>query len=159
MAGTQAGLALAGPFTVDYSALEKLKTPLPIPKGPDELSVDASGQWGALVNLAGLMFAISGMTLAISSANRSRWRAMGSSALIVLGMFIANVVGQLWESASFFRPFSLFYYYQPQKVWLRGDWFLEGTSVPVLGVLAAVGLIGYALGLNVFARRDLPAPL
>lgn len=159
LAGTQAGLALAGPFEVDYSSLDDLKLPMPLPKGPDVLPVDAIGQWAALVNLAGLMFAISGITLLISSLNRSRWRAMGFAGLIVLGMFIVNVVGQLWDSAAVLRPFSLFYYYQPQKIWLKNDWLIEGTAIPVLAVLTAVGIGGYAFGVKMLASRDLPAPL
>lgn len=158
-AGTHIGLALVGPFKVDYSALESLKAKLTLPAGPDVLAVDVNGQWRALVNLYLLMFAISGIAIAISSLNRSRFRSIGLTALIILSMFILNVIGQLWDAAAPFRSCSLFFYYQPQKIWLRNDWQSEGMMIPVWLVLAAVGLIGYFWALIVFQRRDLPAPL
>jgi ABC-2 type transport system permease protein len=168
VAGTRVGLAAVGPFAVDYSVLDKIKTPVPIPRGPAVLAVDASPQPGAVTNLAALMFAVSGLTMAVSAANRSRWRAMGVAVLAVVGMFVANVVGQLWDSAALLRPLTLFFYYQPQDIWLAHDWFVDpGESwggrplvqLPATGVLAGVGVVGYLIALRVFTRRDLPAPL
>jgi ABC-2 type transport system permease protein len=169
IAGTQIGLAAVGPFEVDYSVLDKIKTPFPIPRGPDVLEVDASPQPGAVLNLAALMFAVSGVTMAISAVNRNRWRAIGFGLLIVIGMFVANVVGQLWDTIAVVRPITLFFYYQPQEVWLAGNWWVDlGDAwadgqpllrLPGAGVLAAVGMTGYLVALRVFTRRDLPAPL
>lgn len=169
VAGTHFGLWAVGPFEVDYSVLKKLPTPFPIAQGPPTLAIDVSGQWGAAVNLAALVFALSGVTLAISACGRSRWRALGVAALLVVGMFVANVIGQLWEAAAFVRPLTVFYYYQPQKVWLAGDWttnlgdaWAGGRpllALPVLGVLVGVGAAGYLVALRAFTRRDLPAPL
>lgn len=169
LTGTRVGLAAVGPFAVDYSVLDKIPTPFPIPRGPAVLAVDASGQPGAVVNLAALMFAVSGLTMAISAANRSRWRATGFAALAVVGMFVTNVIGQLWDAAAFLRPLTLFFYYQPQETWLAGRWGVDlGDAwaggrpllrVPAVGVLLAVGAAGYLIALRVFTRRDLPAPL
>ncbi|QEL15417.1 ABC transporter permease subunit [Limnoglobus roseus] len=169
LGGTRAGLEVMGPFTVDYSVLDKMpKLPggRPLPKGPAELPVDVSRQPRAIVNLAALMFAISGVTLAISSLNRSRWRAIGFAVVVVMAMFIVNVLGQLWEAAAPLRPLSVYYYYQPQRIWLKEDWIVNlsdvwpgSPGVPLVGVLAAVGAVGYASALLVFTRRDLPAPL
>ena len=78
-----------------------------------------------VVNLAALMFALSGLTMLVSAVGRNRWRALGVAALIAVGMFVANVVGQLWDGAAWVRPWTLFFYYQPQRVWLRGDWLAE----------------------------------
>ena len=168
-AGTRAGLAMVGPFTVDYSILEKLpKGPggFALPKGPDELPVDAAGQPWAILNLAALMFALSGLTIAISSANRNRWRAVGFAVLVAMSMFIINVLGQLWDAVALARPVSVFYYYTPQRIWLKGDWMANlgeswpgAPAVPLLAVLFAVGAIGYLTALRIFTRRDLPAPL
>jgi ABC-2 type transport system permease protein len=168
-AGTQAGLAVVGPFAVDYSILDKLpKGPggLALPRGPDELDVDVARQPHAILNLAALAFAVSGLTLAVSAMNRSRWRAIGIAVVVVMTMFIVNVLGQLWEGAAFLRPASVFFYYQPQRVWLREDWLVNlgevwdgGPNVPMLAVLAGVGAVGYLVALRVFTRRDLPAPL
>ncbi len=169
-AGTRAGLALVGPFVVDYSAMPKLPIKVPIPATPEVLP---TGEWrdqlAALTNLAALMFALSGLTLALSAAGRSRWKVIGYGVLTALVMFAANVLGQLWDAVAFVRPATVFYYYQPQRIMLRGEWLADLGEVwnggapllPVSGVavLLAVGVAGYAVALRVFTRRDLPAPL
>jgi ABC-2 type transport system permease protein len=176
--GTQFGLWVIGPFEIDYAGVRQalgrevpppLLANLGIPTEPEMLEVSARPQLPALANLAALVFAISGITMMLSACGRSRWRAIGFGVLIALVMFIANVLGQLWDGAAFVRPFSVFYYYQPQKIMLRGEWTadlgkvwgdgLPVGPVPAVGVLFAVGGVGYAIALYVFARRDLPAPL
>ncbi len=169
MAGTRTGLAMVGPFEVDYSILEKLpKGPggFVLPKGPDVLTVDADGQPWAILNLAALMFSLSGLTIAISSANRNRWRAIGYSVLVAMTMFIVNVLGQLWDVLAPLRPGSVFFYYLPQRIWLKNDWLAPlgeswsgAPNIPVLVVLFAVGTLGYLIAYFTFTRRDLPAPL
>jgi ABC-2 type transport system permease protein len=170
VAGTQVGLWLVGDFKVDYSVLDKLPAParMLVKPGPAVLEVSAARQPWAVLNLAALMFALSGLTMAVSSAGRSRGRTTGLAALAVVGMFIANVVGQLWDEAAFVRPFTLFYYYQPQEIW-TGRWTVDLgeawnggqplVGVPVLAVLVGAGAVGYLAALRVFTRRDLPAPL
>jgi ABC-2 type transport system permease protein len=177
--GTQLGLWMVGPFEVNYEPLERAmekqrqerRIPLLIklPTGPKHLDVSAGRQGWAVLNLAGLAFAISGLSMAISATGRSRWRALGVAALVVVLMFVANVIGQLWDDAAFVRPATVFYYYQPQKVWLDAVWAVDlGDAwaggrplarVNVLAVLFGVGAAGYLVGWRVFTRRDLPAPL
>jgi ABC-2 type transport system permease protein len=133
------------------------------------MPVSGKPQLPALANLAALIFALSGMTMALSAAGRSRGKVIGAGVLIALVMFIANVLGQLWDAAAFLRPLTLFYYYQPQKIMLRDEWTTDlGDSwnggqplleVPVVGFLLLVGAVGYLIALRVFTRRDLPAPL
>jgi ABC-2 type transport system permease protein len=176
VAGTQFGLWLVGPFEVDYSALRHAMEKKPalahlfrLPTEPQYLSVSAAREPWAVLNLAALVFALSGIGMAISSVGRSRWRTLGTAALVVVVMFVANVVGQLWDDAAFVRPATVFYYYQPQKVWLHADWAADLgdawaggkplTRVNVLAVLFGVGAAGYLVALRVFTRRDLPAPL
>ncbi len=170
-AGTQLGLYLVGPFVVDYSSLGKLPPAFQafVKAGPPTLQVSADRQGLALVNLAALLFATSGLAIAVSSVGRNRWRSLGVATLAGVAMFTVNVVGQLWEAAAFARPFTVFFYYQPQKIWLKNDWLVDYgeaftpgrplLEVPVLAVLFGAGLAGYAFALVVFTRRDLPAPL
>lgn len=122
----------------------------------------------ALVSVAALLFAISGYTMWLSAAGRFRWRVLGVAVLATLFQFLVNVVGQLWDAAAFLRPFTVFYYYQPQAIILDHRWAIDlskvwhlGQPLPVNGVavLAGVGSVGYALALWTFCRRDLPAPL
>jgi len=115
------------------------------------------------------MFAVSGLTMAVSASTRSRWRAIAFALLAVIGMFVANVVGQIWDDAAVVRPLTLFFYYQPQEAWLSGRWSVDvGDAwnagrpllrLPAAGVLVGVGAAGYLIALRVFTRRDLPAPL
>ena len=177
-AGTQFGIWAVGPFVIDYTGVrEALGREVPpailanlgVPTEPEVLEISGRVQFPALANLAGLVFAISGITMAISACGRSRWKVIGLSVLVMLLMFIANVLGQLWDSASFLRPFTVFYYYQPQKIMLHDEWSADLRSVwgsdspigsiPAVGMLFAIGAIGYAVALRVFTRRDLPAPL
>ncbi|HEV3436115.1 MAG TPA: ABC transporter permease subunit [Gemmata sp.] len=165
-AGTQFGLAIVGPFIPDYSALKDIKLPIQIPEKPEPLGVSGLGEPRGLTNTFGLMFAISGMTIALSAAGRSRWKVIGYAVLIVVVMFVANTIGQLWQPAQFTRPLTFFFYYQPQKVMLDGDWLVNvgkawsgAPTLPGVGVLLGVGLMGYLIALWTFTRRDLPAPL
>jgi ABC-2 type transport system permease protein len=171
-AGTQFGLAVVGPFVPDYTAFQTLDGPFAqrvrgmIPEHPEPLPVSGLGELPGLSNTCALMFAISGLTMALSAAGRSRWKVTGYAVLTVVVMFVANTIGQLWEPARIVRPLTLFFYYQPQRVMLDGNWLVDvGTAwpgapaVPGIGMLAAVGLTGYLLAWRTFTRRDLPAPL
>jgi ABC-2 type transport system permease protein len=171
-AGTQFGLALVGPFVPDYTAFQTLDGPFAqrvrgmIPANPDPLPVSGLGELPGLGNTAALIFAISGLTIALSAAGRSRWKVTGYAVLTVVVMFVANTIGQLWEPVRYLRPLTLFFYYQPQRVMLDGNWLVNvgaawpgAPAVPGCGVLVAVGLTGYSLALRTFTRRDLPAPL
>jgi ABC-2 type transport system permease protein len=113
----------------------------------------------ALPNVALLVFAVSGYTVWLSSMGRFRWRVMGSAVLLTLLQFLVNVIGQLWDGAAFLRPYTVFYYYQPQPMILTADWYSQAEVWTRLGVLLAVGATGYLLALWTFRRRDLPAPL
>lgn len=119
----------------------------------------------ALPAAAGLIFAVGGYTMWLSSAGRFRWRVMGWSVLITLLQFLVNVLGQMWDVIAPLRPLTIFYYYQPQPAILSHgymitikEWGLT-PPIPSLAVLYAVGVIGYAMALWTFTRRDLPAPL
>ena len=166
--GTQVGLAAAGPFVPDYAALDDIPQLKNFPRDAAPLPVTGRGQPAGLTNTLALMFAISGMTLALSASGRSRWKVVGYAVLVLMTMFVANTIGQLWEPAGFVRPLTFFYYYQPQRAMIDGTWAVDlNTSwalgravyVPAVGVLFAVGAAGYALALRTFTRRDLPAPL
>ena len=87
---------------------------------------------------------------------------------VTLVQFLINVLGQLWDKIEVLRPFTVFYYYQPQQLLLQHQWTVDiGTCwrlsqpfpVNMLGVLAGVGAAGYGLAWWTFCRRDLPAPL
>lgn len=113
----------------------------------------------ALFNIGLLVFAVSGLTMALSAAGRFRGKVMGGAVLLTLLMFLVNVIGQLWSPMEPLRPFTVFYWYEPQPIILEANWMEQRMVWARLGVLAAVGAAGYALAFWKFCRRDLPAPL
>jgi len=165
-AGTQFGLAVVGPFIPNYSPLREAKLPIPIPDNPQPLEVSGQDEIFALLNTCAFMFALGGMTIALSAYGRNRWKVIGYAIVIVVVMFVANTVGQLWQPSRYARPLTFFFYYQPQKVMLYRDWMVDvgsawpgGPKLSVIGVLVGVGIAGYLIALRAFTRRDLPAPL
>ena len=166
--GTLLGARLVGPFEVSPADLEPFKNlPFPIKLDPELLAIDPWAlRWG-LWNVGALIFAVSGVTMVLSAAGRFRNRVIGVAVVLMLVQFAVNVVGQLWDAVAWLRPFTVFYYFQPQQVVLARRWTVDPCAlwggshcaVNVLAVLFAVGAAGYALALLVFTRRDLPAPL
>ena len=160
------GVSLVGTFTVDPGVYQSLlmKPPDPLPS----YTVDPGVVRPGLVNTAALLFAVSGYTMWLSAAGRSRTRVLGQAIGVTLVQFLVNVIGQLWEGIAFLRPFTVFYYYQPQAINLKRAWTVDPglawtgqplVSVNVVLVLVLVGAIGYAMALRTFVRRDVPAPL
>jgi ABC-2 type transport system permease protein len=121
----------------------------------------------AMPLVAGLIFAVTGCTMWLSSLGRYRIRVLGIAVLIVLIQFLINVLAQMWDDVAWLRPLTVFYYYQPQQVILSGDWCVHfhewgaggWLKIPMPLVLFGVGAVGYLLALRTLARRDLPAPL
>jgi len=138
-----------------------------VPSARFEEHVDPLVFGPALWNIAALLFAVGGYTMWLSAAGRFRGRVMGIAVLVTLVQFLVNVIGQLWDVMAPLRPFTVFYYYQPQQIILRDNWRVlvtmpwqqAGYAVNMIAVLGAVGAAGYGLALWTFCRRDLPAPL
>jgi ABC-2 type transport system permease protein len=181
-AGTWLGWALFCPIVpADVSTIEAPETTItleigkfkltatgrpPLPEEPPELleqrlQVEPLRFARALPVVAGLLFAVSGITMWLSARGPFRWRVLGVAVFVVLLMFLVNVLGQMWDALEPLRPLTIFYYYQPQQAVLSPNWSVSvyGLKVPILLVLFGVGAIGYALALRTFMRRDLPAPL
>ncbi|HYV35489.1 MAG TPA: ABC transporter permease subunit [Gemmataceae bacterium] len=112
----------------------------------------------ALVNIAAFLFAISGYTMTLSAAGRFRPRVLGIAVVLTLVQFFVNLLGQTWSAIESLRPWTVFYYYQPQGLILEIAGASDENWTNVLTLLA-VGTIGYVAALVIFIRRDLPAPL
>lgn len=114
----------------------------------------------ALPCMLGLLFSVSGLTMWISAMGRSRARVWGWAISLTLGMFLTNVLGQIWgEELAWLRPLTIFYHYQPQPLIQGEPWHYDRAAWQHLLVLAGVALTGYLLAWWTFCRRDLPAPL
>ena len=129
--GTQFGLAVVGDFVPDYTALKNLKAPngqqmqLPIPENPQPLPVSGMGELPGLSNTCALMFAISGLTIALSAAGRSRWKVTGLRGAAGGRDVRAKPSASCGSRRGWVRPFTLFFYYQPQKVMLERNWLVD----------------------------------
>jgi ABC-2 type transport system permease protein len=164
--GTWLGTWLVGPIEVTAPPLQ---LPIAVPDDPEALQLYPAAFAPALLNVAAMIFAVSGCTMTMSALGRFRWQVMGAAVLFTLLQFLVNVFGQLWEVAAPLRALTLFYYYQPQQIVLADRWqvpigpfWTDGPAVaqvPVLAVLFGVGIIGYSAAWWIFSRRDLPAPL
>jgi ABC-2 type transport system permease protein len=164
--GLRVGVWLVGDFTVDPGVYEAAHQK--VPKELPTFTVHPNRILPGLTNTAMLFFAVSGYTMWLSAAGRSRTKVQGYAIMLTLTMFLVNVIGQLWDGLTFLRPFTVFYYYQPQAINMQGQWSVDpGVAitgrawggVPVLLVLGLVGGLGYAMALRTFVRRDVPAPL
>jgi ABC-2 type transport system permease protein len=166
-AGTFLGVFLIGPIELSGEDLKRF--PFPVHLDPDALRLDPAAFGPGLWNVAALVFAVSGYTLWLSAAGRFRSKVLGLAVFVTLLQFLINVVGQFWDTIGMLRPFTVFYYYQPQQIVLAHRWSVDLGQVwsngqplfalNVLAVLAAVGAVGYGMALWIFSRRDLPAPL
>jgi ABC-2 type transport system permease protein len=173
-AGTWLGSWITGPFTIDKEAIKEMavqaKVPPQLMKIPDDEGLRYSprefvpGLWA----IGGLMFAVSGTTMWLSARGRFRWRVMGGAILFILIQYGINLLGQVWDTLGPLRPFSIFYYFDPQRVILRRVWTVDLAVwnhgqplvlVPTLAVLLGVGCVGYLMALWTFSRRDLPTPV
>ncbi len=163
-AGLGAGTAVVGELKPDMEAMKDFPQ-APKEIDPELLRIDVLKFGPPLLNVAGLIFAVSGLTMWLSAAGRYRWRVIGLAVVFILVQFVMNVIGQIWDDVGVLRPLSLFYYYQPQQIGLNGSWNVSlkpiglAMQVPMLAVLVGVGAIGYGMALRTFQRRDLPAPL
>ncbi|HVS35165.1 MAG TPA: ABC transporter permease subunit [Gemmataceae bacterium] len=160
--GTWLGTWMVGPIRPAKADLQLppavalIVKPEPEAQQRERLHVDPAAFGRALPAVGGLLFAISGYTMALSAAGRYRWRVLGVAVFATLIQFLVNVVGQLWDVMEPLRPFTIFYYYQPQAMILGAS---REEVLKSLAVLYGVGVAGYAVALWLFTRRDLPAPL
>ena len=106
----------------------------------------------ALLAVTGLLFATSGVTMAISSMGRSRARVWGWAITLNLAMFLINVFGQIWPDVlGWMRPFTIHNHYQPQGMILTDQWYAQGEIWFHLAILAAFGVGGYLIAWFSFA--------
>lgn len=102
------------------------------------------------VNLWFLIMTIMGFSLMISVFMKESGRAASMCSIVVLVLYFVDVLSGLWKPLEFFKPFNVFYYYQPQKL-LTGQRSLDQN----LPVLTALILIFLGISLWQFRKRDL----
>ena len=157
-------------------------TKLPIPLAEPETIyvpmvdlVDANLFIPASVNLFAFGLMLAGFSTLMSSWDRYRWRTIG----IVVGVYAVQVVVKLFgmsaDELAWLKFLSAFTPYEPESfvqiahqlpqytwsfVMRNGDGAWRGYG-PMCShtILAAIGVVSYAIAEQIFSRRDLPAPL
>ncbi|MCJ8010517.1 ABC transporter permease [Paenibacillus sp. KQZ6P-2] len=97
-----------------------------------------------------LFFAVCGISFLISAVSNDEKRALGASGVVVFGFFSLNLVGKISDKLSWMQHISLFSLFDPAGI-VKGtvDW------MPVVIILLAVGLAGFAAGIILFRKRSL----
>ena len=110
-----------------------------------------------VLNLFSMTFALAGITAAVSSWDRSRWRTV----LVAGGFFavssVVKMIGRLWEQGAWLGYFSCLSAFEPQKLILLDPKLTGPLAWQYNGTLLGLGLGGYAVAAVVFSRRDIPA--
>ena len=104
----------------------------------------------SLIGVWFLLFALGAMGLLCSSIFLDSGRSTGFAAILILGQYIMLRVGQLTESVSWVKKYSLFNY-------LNYNTIIELGYLPTdeLFIVAAVGVITLTAALYIFQRREL----
>ncbi len=143
----------------------------------EEFPLSSVVQWQVFTTGAFALFALGffllGLTTMLSSMDRYRWRTIGAVMSIYVIQLVMFGLGKATEQLVWLRGMSFFNGYRPQKqialVANEGVWapwsFANPDAESWFGpmfyptMLLVGGLIGYALAIVIFNRRDLPAPL
>lgn len=112
-------------------------------------NIDRQGLFQATLNLAGLIFAFSGIAAAASTMISVRGDAVGWCLTIILVMYVWNFLAQIWYGGGGATNYSLFRFYQPTDILLHGR--VDPNNLVVLG---AVGLAGWIVAAVTFRFRN-----
>ena len=102
-------------------------------------------------NLWLLFFVIMSYTLLFTTISKPGGLAGNLSAGLTLMFYLLFFTGQVWDAIAFLKPYTIFTYFQPQKLMFgQGDFW--GDSL----VLASVAVVCFAGSLWFFQKRDIP---
>jgi len=126
--------------------------------GPWAGKVDPLRFLPAVANVFGLMVCVAGISAGVSAADSYRWRTVGILCGFYVFSILAKLVGRLSSPLWWVGYLSFLNAYEPQR--LVGDAAESWRRLAEYdAVLIGVGLVAYAVGAVLFAKRDLPAPL
>jgi len=103
------------------------------------------------LNLWLLLFAICSYTLLISAFQREAGAVAQRAVVVTLLFYFLYYAIPVWPEAEFLSPFTIFHYYQPQKI-MQG----EPIWVRNVAVLSSLILITAAASIVKLVRRDIP---
>lgn len=105
------------------------------------------------------MYCLLGVVTFLSSFDNERWRTIGLSVAFFATSLLLKIVARLWPPGAWLKYGSMLSLHEPHRaVLLTGDelWRLALFND---GMYFLIGTFFFVLGLVIFVRRDLPAPL
>jgi ABC-2 type transport system permease protein len=135
MLGTLIGLSL-----IDYYPPGSIMTLLP----------------GA-VNLACMLFCVTGITTMISAGIRDRWIALAISTGFYVFELLVKMVARVWPNGKWLFYFSFLTPFEPQELILASH-PIGHVALRYNLTLVGIGLACYAVAIVIFNRRDIPGP-
>jgi ABC-2 type transport system permease protein len=105
----------------------------------------------ALVMLVLLGLAFGAVALAISAGTGNRGAAIGIAVAVMVVMYLVDALANIIDGLNAIRPLSLFRYY------MGADPLRNGLNLADAAVLAVIAVVGLALSIVLFERRDLAA--
>jgi ABC-2 type transport system permease protein len=107
------------------------------------------GRWTlAILNMAPALLVSGAFAFAVAAVSGKRRWAVGLSAVLVVGSYVLNGLGNTVELLEPYRPLSIFYYYKAGAV------ITDGLNLADPGLLLGVVVILFILALVGFQRRD-----
>ncbi len=103
------------------------------------------------LNLGALMLCINACTFLISAYGREGSKVALQAAGVTLFFYFLNSIAKIWSAASFLKPYSIFYYYEPQNI-MMGEANLV-RDLLVLGILTVLLVVLAVYRIN---KRDIP---
>lgn len=103
------------------------------------------------INLWLLVFAISSLTLSLSTFNHEGGQTAVRAAGITLFFYFFDFVVRIWSETEFLHPITIFYYFQPLEVLENeANW---GVHVLILSLLV---LVTAGIAITQIGRRNIP---
>ncbi len=87
--------------------------------------------------------------IGVSALCRETGQAIAWTSGLMAGSYVLDYAARVWSPIASLRPFSLFRYYEPQRI------VSAGLALPDVVVPVAVGAAALLVAFAVFARRDL----
>ena len=108
--------------------------------------------WPVAVNFFALNVCVTGVTMMVSSMSSRRGTAVGIVMTTLLASDLVNLLAQFWDAIRSISFLGFLHYFRPLPV-------VRSGSLPWgdIGILMAVAVVMWAVGLRHFCRRDVPA--
>jgi ABC-2 type transport system permease protein len=115
-----------------------------------DFEIDSTGLLSVGVLCLAFAAAITGVTTFLSVLLLDRGRVAAVAALVLVGMYLMNVIAALDDRVEFLSVFSAFNYFSSGTI-------IDNPALPgqEIAIFAAIAVIGWALALVLFRRRDL----